>query len=130
MGPMRWDWGGERESEAMAEISIHAIDVATALPAAGMRVSVCRLDEIGRGDIVTGARLNSSGVLDPPLVDLATGTYEVVFEIGAFYREAADGDDPVFLDDAPFRFCIAEAEAHYHLPLKFTPWGFSLFRGG
>ncbi len=130
MGPMRWDWGGESESEAMAEISIHAIDVTTALPAAGMRISVRRLDEIGRGDIVAGARLNSSGVLDPPLADLATGSYEVVFEIGAFYREAAGGDDPVFLDDAPFRFCIADAGAHYHLPLKFTRWGFSLFRGG
>jgi 5-hydroxyisourate hydrolase len=29
----------------------------------------------------------------------------------------------------PFRFTIADAAQHYHLPFKFTPWGFSLFRG-
>jgi 5-hydroxyisourate hydrolase len=30
----------------------------------------------------------------------------------------------------PFRFGIADPAQHYHLPLKVTPWGFSLFRGG
>jgi len=25
---------------------------------------------------------------------------------------------------------IADLGQHYHLPLKMTPWGFALFRGG
>ena len=29
-----------------------------------------------------------------------------------------------------YRFGIADLAQHYHLPLKMTPWGFSLFRGG
>jgi len=29
-----------------------------------------------------------------------------------------------------FRFGIDRVEEHFHLPFKFTPWGFSLFRGG
>jgi 5-hydroxyisourate hydrolase-like protein (transthyretin family) len=40
-----------------------------------------------------------------------------------------DMADPPFLDVVPFRFGIADASEHYHLPLKLTPWGFSLFRG-
>ena len=36
---------------------------------------------------------------------------------------------PPFLDLVPFRFTIADAAQHFHLPFKFTPWGFSLFRG-
>jgi 5-hydroxyisourate hydrolase len=32
-------------------------------------------------------------------------------------------------EGVPFRFTIADAAQHYHLPFKFTPWGFSLFRG-
>ena len=29
-----------------------------------------------------------------------------------------------------FRFRLTEVAQHVHLPFKFTPWGFSLFRGG
>jgi len=29
----------------------------------------------------------------------------------------------------PFRFTVSAPDQHYHLPFKFTPWGFSLFRG-
>jgi len=35
-----------------------------------------------------------------------------------------------FLDVVSYRFGIAEPEAHYHLPMKCTPWGYSCFRGG
>ena len=28
------------------------------------------------------------------------------------------------------RFGLADPEAHYHLPMKCTPWGYSCFRGG
>ena len=32
--------------------------------------------------------------------------------------------------DVPFRFLVRNVAEHYHLPFKFTAWGFSLFRGG
>ena len=35
-----------------------------------------------------------------------------------------------FQEVVPFRFGIDDPAQHYHLPLKFTPWGFTLFRGG
>ena len=44
--------------------------------------------------------------------------------IEQFFGEA-DG----FLTVTPFRFRIADVHAHFHLPLKFTRWGYSLFRG-
>ena len=37
---------------------------------------------------------------------------------------------PAFLEIVPYRFGIADLAQHYHLPVKMTPWGFSLFRGG
>ncbi len=43
--------------------------------------------------------------------------------------EGLDIPDPASLDQALFRFGIATVEQHYHLPQKFTPWGFSFFRG-
>jgi 5-hydroxyisourate hydrolase len=35
-----------------------------------------------------------------------------------------------FLDVVTYRFGIADPQAHYHLPFKCTPWGYSCFRGG
>ena len=35
-----------------------------------------------------------------------------------------------FLDIVAYRFGLADPEAHYHLPMKCTPWGYSCFRGG
>ncbi len=61
---------------------------------------------------------------------LEPGAYEVVFHAGDFF--AANGvaqSSPPFLAEVPFRFNIADAEQHYHLPMKITPWGFSLYRG-
>ena len=59
------------------------------------------------------------------------GTYEVEFGVGAFFCEAGVPiPDPSFLDVAVFRFGIDAVQEHFHLPFKFTPWGFSMFRGG
>lgn len=113
----------------MAELSVHCIDVTRAVPADGMRVVIRRVD--GDISILSDGPLNAFGALSPPLENVACGTYEATFYIGDFYR--AQGlalPTPAFLEKAPFRFGIADGAAHYHLPLKFTPWGFSLFRGG
>jgi 5-hydroxyisourate hydrolase len=38
--------------------------------------------------------------------------------------------EPAFLESVLFEFGLADPAQHYHLPLKMTPWGYSLFRGG
>ena len=64
------------------------------------------------------------------LKDATIDQYEAVFHAGAFFAGAPLGlTDPPFLDLVPFRFNIADPSQHYHLPLKITPWGFSLYRG-
>jgi 5-hydroxyisourate hydrolase len=50
----------------------------------------------------------------------------VLFYLGEFF---ADGAGASFLTVAPFRFEIEKVDEHFHLPLKFTRWGYSLFRG-
>ena len=37
--------------------------------------------------------------------------------------------DPAFLDVIPIRFGIADAGAHYHVPLLLSPYGYSTYRG-
>lgn len=114
-------------------ISVHAIDVSRGIPAAGLEVEIVRLGASAR-EVVARGRIGATGMLDHPIIsgeNVIAGHYEATFRIGAYFRkEGIAIPDPAFLEDAPFRFAIAAVEQHFHLPLKFTPWGFSLFRGG
>jgi len=37
--------------------------------------------------------------------------------------------EPAFLDEVVIRFGIADAAAHYHVPLLVSPYGYSTYRG-
>ena len=111
-------------------ISIHVIDVSRGVPAAGLLVEVWTVGG-ERRRIARGA-LSERGTLDDAaLATAGPGRYEALFHVGEFYRALAVAlPDPPFLDVVPFRFAAADPAQHYHLPLKLTPWGYSLFRGG
>jgi 5-hydroxyisourate hydrolase len=114
----------------MPGLSIHAVDVTRGVPAAGMRIEVYALAP-ERRRIAEGI-LTASGVLDDAIARarLAAGTYEVIFHAGDFFVAAGVAQaSPPFLGEVPFRFTIADPDQHYHLPMKLTPWGFSLYRG-
>jgi 5-hydroxyisourate hydrolase len=113
-------------------ISLHVVDTVRGLPAEGMRVE---LWSVGRKPKrLAAGRLGATGMLDHPIargVGVRRGIYEARFHAGAFFaRLGLDLPDPPFLGIVPFRFGIGRPEQHYHLPLKISPWGFSLYRGG
>ena len=114
-------------------ISIHAIDVSRGIPARGLEMALYRLEGGSRVPVARGTS-TASGTLDHPVAqgeDVVVGLYEAEFAIGAYFRaEGIAVPAPAFLEDATFRFGVADPDQHYHLPLKFTPWGYSLFRGG
>lgn len=115
----------------MPGISIHVVDAARGVVAAGMRVEVFAVD--GGRRLVADAIVAPGGVVDAPALGarFESGTYEVCLHVAAFYRSAAVAlPDVPFLGIATFRFGIADPAQHYHLPFKLTPWGYSCFRGG
>ncbi|MFW5331175.1 hydroxyisourate hydrolase [Hydrogenophaga sp. ZJX-1] len=117
-------------------LSIHCVDVASGRVATGLRVAVQRLgpDGLPHGPLIAEGAVGGNGLLaDPALMSeaITAGGYEVRFEVGAFYRgQGGAVSDPAFLEVVPYRFHITDTAQHYHLPFKFTAWGFSLFRGG
>jgi 5-hydroxyisourate hydrolase len=76
---------------------------------------------------------NADGRLDEPLLqgsDMEVGSYEIVFCVGRYFRESGLSlARPAFLDEVPVRFGIADAQAHYHVPLLVSPYGYSTYRG-
>ncbi|WP_295848390.1 hydroxyisourate hydrolase [Tardiphaga sp.] len=108
-------------------ISIHAVDVASGRPAVGLRVEIWRIDPL-RSQIADG-QLGANGTLDHRITHgagIEAGEYEVLFHLGEFFADQAGAG---FLTMVPFRFRIEQTDEHFHLPLKFTRWGYSLFRG-
>jgi 5-hydroxyisourate hydrolase len=99
-----------------------------------MQVELFRLERDRRVSLGAGAVGASGSLALTPSVASSpqpAGLYEAVFHIGPFYRERGEKlPMPAFVEEATFRFGIADPAQHYHLPLKVTPWGYSLFRGG
>jgi 5-hydroxyisourate hydrolase len=59
-------------------------------------------------------------------VQLAAGTYRVVFDVGAYHeRQGVQG----FYPEVGVTFVIRDATQHYHVPLLISPFGFSTYRG-
>lgn len=109
-------------------ISIHCVDVATGQPARGMKVSLHRLS--GGEILLAEGAIGANGQLDHPTVHgegIIAGTYEVRFHIGDYLK--AHGQFAGFLDVVPFRFLIEDIGPHLHLPMKFTPYGYAVFKG-
>jgi 5-hydroxyisourate hydrolase len=109
-------------------VSIHVVDVARGVVAAGMRVELLR-----DGRAVADGLISARGLLESPALDgrFAAGMLEARFHVAAWYRsEGVPLPATPFLDVVTFRFGIADPEQHYHLPFKCTPWGYSCFRGG
>jgi 5-hydroxyisourate hydrolase len=112
-------------------ISVHAVDVAHGRPGTGMRVEIHRLHSDGSRALIAEGALSAAGALDHPVTSGAgveAGVYEVLFHLSDFYARS-ENPPPPFLEVVPFRFRVFDAALHYHLPIKFTPWGFSLYRG-
>lgn len=113
-------------------LSTHVLDTAQGRPAQGMRIDLDRLE----GDTRTPVRTmttNDDGRTDTPVLpaeEFAVGIYELTFHVGAYLD--AQGTPPSahrFLDLVPIRFGIDDADAHYHVPLLVSPFGYSTYRG-
>ncbi|WP_424978809.1 hydroxyisourate hydrolase [Leisingera sp. S232] len=114
-------------------ISIHAVDISRGVPAEGLRVQLLRLDGCSEIEVAKG-ECNESGLLVHPIakgIGAERGLYILRFDVGSYFRAAdVNISNPGFLETAEFHFGVDRIEEHFHLPIKFTPWGYSLFRGG
>lgn len=118
----------------MAEgyLTTHVLDTARGIPAAGVSVTLYKVSGDSRRK-VAGAVTNSDGRTDNPILPrqgFATGTYELVFDAGAYLdASGAAPESPRFLDRIPIRFGISDPAAHYHVPLLLSPFGYATYRG-
>jgi 5-hydroxyisourate hydrolase len=122
-----------KEYTPMGHLSTHVLDTMNGCPAAGMRVSLQRVDG-ARTETIKSFTLNADGRNDGgALLDassMAAGRYRLTFSVAPYFQSrGVQLPDPPFIDDVQLDFGIADAEGHYHVPLLVSPWAYSTYRG-
>ena len=116
----------------MGRLTTHVLDTARGRPGAGITVTLYR--NLGdRYALIRDAVTNADGRCDEPLLEGASftaGSYRMVFNLGVYFAKAGFAvADPPFLDEVVIDFGVADATAHYHVPLLASPWSYSTYRG-
>ena len=111
---------------ASGELTVHVLDTARGLPAAGMGLELWRVTGSERVSL-RRAVTNRDGRVDGPLLAgtmLTEGSYEIVFDVGKWR-----GTEAGFYDVIPIRFRVADPTRNYHVPLLLSPYGYTTYRG-
>lgn len=137
-----------RTGREAGRLTAHALDLARARPAQGVRIEVYRVrgdrgadqgadqGAAGRGEGKSGERVarawtNADGRLDEPLIAggaFVEGVYDLVFHAGEYWSNTGwPGPGPIL--EVSVRLRVSDAGGHYHLPLLLSPGGVSVYRG-
>ncbi|MGJ4892099.1 hydroxyisourate hydrolase [Bradyrhizobium sp. HKCCYLRH3099] len=117
----------------MGRLSTHILDTVRGKPAADVAIDLDVLGPGGAWRRIKQVRSNADGRTDEPVLagdEFGAGTYLLTFHMGDYFKAhgLASGEPP-FLDLIPLRFTVADAAAHYHVPLLATPWSYQTYRG-
>jgi 5-hydroxyisourate hydrolase len=111
---------------------MHAIDTFSGATAAGLKADL----SIREGDtykLIKTVETIMGGRTEAPLLmdeQLKVGRYELLLHVDDYYAKlGAKLPSPGFLGKVPIRFAVSDAMTRYHVPVLFTPWGYSYYRG-
>lgn len=96
-----------------------------------MGFSLYRLDGAAReklaGGVTTADGRAPGDLLPEP--DYRPGRYQLVYQVAAYFRaQGVALPEPAFLDEVTLSFGLGD-EAHYHVPLLVSPFGYTTYRG-
>jgi 5-hydroxyisourate hydrolase len=109
----------------MGKLTTHVLDTANGRPGAGIAIDLSMLQG-GQWKPLKTVHTNADGRTDTPLLEgesFRPGAYEIAFHVGSYFKARG------FLDHVPVRFVVTDANAHYHVPLLCSPWGYTTYRG-
>jgi 5-hydroxyisourate hydrolase len=105
----------------MASLSTHVLDTSAGRPASGLRITL----ESADGSVIAEALTDEDGRVGALAADLLAEDHDLRFDTGAWY--AARGE-AAFYPEVVVTFTVGD-DAHYHVPLLLSPFGYSTYRG-
>lgn len=117
----------------MTGITTHILDLTHGTPASNVTIELFIEEGTSGWKRLKTVVTNDDGRLDHSLLteeEMKIGIYELVFHVGEYFRiKDVILPDPPFLELVPVRFGISDVNAHYHVPLLVSPWGYQVYRG-
>ena len=113
-------------------LTTHVLDTANGKPGEGIKIEFSELE----GDtykLLKTVHTNADGRNAEPLMtpeNMKTGKFQLVFYVGEYFAKLGTQlPNPPFLEKAVVQFGIADAKAHYHVPILVAPWSYTTYRG-
>lgn len=109
-------------------ITTHVLDIAKGAPARGVPVKLERVgaegwEIVGDGETDLDGRIRA---LIAPDVALIPSTYRLTFDTRAYARKNLF---ECFFPEVQIVFDVKDSSQNYHVPLLFSPYGYSTYRG-
>jgi 5-hydroxyisourate hydrolase len=96
-----------------------------------MQISLIAIEDEQRR-VLKEIKTNADGRCPEPLLEganLRAGHYELLFQVGQYFKDMKVTTGQPFLEEVPVRFTITDISAHYHVPLLVSPWSYTTYRG-
>lgn len=108
-------------------ITTHVLDTALGIPGKNIAIELERADGVawqlvGAGITDSDGRLRTLTPQGPVL----PGTYRIRFQVGPYLESHGTKG---FFPLVEIQFSVVDGNAHYHVPLLLSPFGYSTYRG-
>lgn len=113
----------------IVSISTHVLDTALGAPAAGVAVSLERVETRDRTIAISQRVTDVDGrvtALAPLDANVAPGAYRLCFHVAEYF---AATQRTSFYNEICVNFIVGAEAQHYHVPLLLSPYGYSTYRG-
>lgn len=122
----------------MSAITTHVLDTSLGKPAAGVAVQLSRRETIPTAEggaraaesfvVLATATTNGDGRISGWLAPgpLEPGVYRLSFDTATYFSATQRTS---FYPSVEVIFEVSASEAHYHVPLLLSPYGYSTYRG-
>jgi len=113
---------------ATPAISTHVLDNERGLPAAGVRVTLERLEGesfVTLTDLLTDADGRIPNLLSP--FELDPAVYQISWDAGGYYKQK--GGEAPFVRIVAVAFQVTDVKRSYHIPLLMTRFACTTYRG-
>jgi 5-hydroxyisourate hydrolase len=108
-------------------ISTHVLDTTRGRPAAGLAVTLRRRGADGDWSVTGRAVTDADGrVKDLTGSPLPAGDYRLEFATGEYFKSSGTS---VFYPEVFITFAANDRDAHVHVPLLLSPFGYSTYKG-